>query len=187
MSFELVRISDDFDPERCEGVDSHGQCRYKRVATSKFCPRHGGNRALAKEEEGKVRNYHLTTWRNRVNKFADNPEIKSLREEIGIIRMMIEVVLEKCKDENDLLIFSGKIQDLIGQAQKLVESCHKLEERTGVLLDKQTILTLADTMVRLIGEHVQDADALDMIATKLVEAVAAMGGLQHVADARLNA
>lgn len=184
---EWQRIDCDEDPERCENVDGHGQCRYKRAKPSAFCPRHGGNQALAAQEKEKIRNYQLGKWRTRVNQFADNPEVKSLREEIGILRMMLETVLGKCQDENDLLIYCGKIQELVGQIQKVVAECHRLEERTGVLLDKQTILTLADTIVKIIADHVVDPDILEMVGAKMVDVVAQMGGLKHVADARINA
>jgi hypothetical protein len=185
MKWEQIKEED--DPDRCQGVSAYGQCLFKRVAPSLYCPRHGGNQALAANEREKVRNYHLTKWRQRVNEFADNPEVKSLKEEIGILRMMLETVLNKCQDENDLLIYAGKIQDLVRDINKVVESCHKLDERNGVLLDKQSILTLGDAMVSIIGEHVGDPDALEMIAGKMVDVVIKMGGLQHVADARLNA
>jgi hypothetical protein len=184
---EWQQIDHEADPDRCQGVDGHGQCKYKRATPSNFCPRHGGNKGVDAAEREKIRNYNLGKWRARINQFADNPEVKSLREEIGILRMMLETVVLKCQDENDLLIYCGKIQDLVGQIQKVVSECHRLEERTGVLLDKQTILTLADTMVKIIGEHVSDSDALEMIANRMVDVVAKMGGLQHVADARLNA
>lgn len=181
---EWEKVIDEADPDRCEGVSSMGiggsQCLFKRVQPSKFCPRHGGNHALVAQTREKVRNYHLTKWRARVNEFADNPEVKSLREEIGIIRMMIEAIVEKCEDTNDLILYSGKLQELIGQAQKLVEGCHKLEERTGVLLDKQSILVFCDSAVKIIAEFVEDPDALDTIALRLVDVVAKIGGLNDV-------
>jgi hypothetical protein len=183
---EWQKIKDEYDPDRCQGVDSDGQCHHKRAAPSNYCPRHGGNRGIAAAEKEKIRNYQLGKWRNRVNAFADNPEVKSLREEIGILRMMLETTLNKCQDDSDLIIYAGKIQELVRDIERVVNSCHKLEERTGVLLDKPTILTLADTFVRIIGEHVMDPDALEIIGTKLIDVVAKMGGLQNVADARLN-
>lgn len=184
---EWEKCIDPYDKDRCSGIDGNGQCQFKRIPPSKFCPRHGANQALANQEVEKVRNYNLGKWRARIHSFADNPEVKSLREEIGILRMMLETVLGKCQDENDLLIYCGKIQELVRDIDKVVQSCHKLEERTGVLLDKPTILTLSDVLVSLIADHVPDSDALDMIAGKMIEAVAKMGGLQHVADVRLNA
>lgn len=182
------RCTNEYDPDRCQGVNggNQGQCWFKVSPESKFCPRHGGRHAAAAEKKEKVRNYHLGKWRERVNQFADNPEIKSLREEIGIVRMLIEAVIEKCNDTTDLLMVSGKLQALIFQAQKLVSECHRLEERTGVLLDKQTILIVCDSLVRVIGTYVEDSDALESISRQMVEIVAKVGGLADV-TANVNA
>ena len=182
MNHEWDRVDLD-DPERCQKGnhgDANQPCYFKRVLPSNYCPRHGGCKALVAHKVEQVRNYNLTKWRARVNGFADNPEIKSLREEIGIIRMLIETVVEKCNDESDLVMYSGRIQQLIQQAQKLVVDCHKLEERTGVLLDKPSILTLADSFVKIISEFIEDGDALDTIALRMVELVARIGGLSNV-------
>lgn len=184
---EWEKISCEEDPDRCHGINSgnnnfSGQCHFKRIPPSNFCPRHGGNMALAGQKEAKKRNYYVKKWRERINEFADNPEIKSLREEVGIIRMMIETVLNKCNDENDLLIYSNQIQTLVQQAQKLVESCHKLEQSTGTLLDKQTILVVCDSLVKIISEHVLDSDVLDILSHKMVDVVAGIGGLNVTKD-----
>ena len=61
-----------------------------------------------------------------------------------------------------------------------MESCHKLEERTGVLLDKQSILVVCDSLVKIIANHVEDPDALDTISTQMVDVVAGIGGLASV-------
>ena len=176
-----VKIENEFDPDRCEGVGRKGgQCLFKRCAPSKFCMRHGASQRFIAEKKERHRNYHLTKFRARINELADSPEIKSLREEIGIIRMMIETILNKCQDENDLIMFAGKLQHMIQQAQKLVESCHRLEERTGVLLDKQSILVVCDSLVKIIAIHVEDPDALDRIAEQMVDVVAKIGGIGNV-------
>ncbi len=182
IEYQFERCTDEDDPERCNGINAgdQGQCLFKRVPKSLYCPRHGGNKALENVKKEQVRNYQLTKWRGRVNAFADNPEVKSLREEIGIIRMMIETVVNKCNDENDLILYSSKLQDLIRQAQKLVEGCHRLEERTGVLLDKTSILVLCDSLVKIIADHVEDSDALESIAVQFVNVVAQIGGLNDV-------
>ncbi len=177
------RVTDEFDPNRCQGVNggaSGGQCLFKAITPSKFCSRHGGSNHVRAEKAEKVRNYNLGKWRARIHQFADSPEVKSLREEIGIVRLMIEEIINKCEDTNDLIIYSNRLQDLIQQAEKLVVSCHKLEQSTGVLLDKASILVVCDSMVKIIGEHVEDSEALEVIAAKFIETVAKMGGLQNV-------
>lgn len=176
---EWERVEQD-DPERCQSVDGQGQCPYKAIPPSNHCPRHGANRAVATTKNENIRNYNLGKWRARVNEFADNPKVKSLREEIGIMRMMLEEILLRCNDSADLVLYNGKISDMIVKIQKLVESCHKLEERTGVLLDKQAIIVVCDSIVKIIGEKIEDPDALNDIACRMVDVVAKIGGLNNV-------
>ena len=178
----LIRIQDAADPERCQAVNKDQQCPYKRVQDSDYCLRHGGRHASEIANKEGVRNYQLAVWRDRVNKFSDNPNIKSLREEIGILRLLIENILNRCKDSHDLMLFSDRISDLIIRVEKVVASCHKLEERTGMLLDKQTIIIVADSLVKIIGNYIEDPDELQTIAGQMIEVVAKIGGLEDVTE-----
>lgn len=176
---EWERVAED-DPNRCQAVDGQGQCPYKAISPSKYCPRHGANKGVASTKAEAIRNYNLGKWRDRVNNFADNPQVKSLREEIGITRMVLEEYLLKCQEPNDLLIYSTRITQMIQQIQKLVEGCHKLEERTGKLLDKQSVIVVCDSIVKIIGTRIEDPDVLNLIAAEMVDVVAKIGGLNNV-------
>lgn len=155
--------------ERCESVVKSGPCPYMKVENSNFCPMHQGRSAFeARKKEG--RNYRLAKWQARVNEFADNDQVKSLREEIGIVRMMLEETLNQCNDSTDLLLYSHKISQLVAQIEKLVVSCDKLENRMGLLLSKASVIQLASTYVNIITEHVEDPDIIDIIGTKMLEA-----------------
>lgn len=174
-----AKIDSPDDPERCQtNMSIYGQCDFKVIPGSSHCPRHKGSLISITDKRETLRNYNLLRYRDRINQFADNPQIKSLREEIGIVRIMIETIVNKCETDNDLLIYSNKLQNLILQAQKLVETCHKLEERTGMLLDKQSIIVVCDSLVKIIGEHVEDPDQLNNIAVQMLDVVAKIGGIE---------
>ena len=57
--------------------------------------------------------------------------------------MILEEVLNKCKDSKDLILKSSVISDLVVKVEKLVSSCHKMEGSMGQLLDKSAILQFA--------------------------------------------
>jgi hypothetical protein len=164
----------------CKSQEGNGSgCRYVAVDGTDYCPRHGANKQLANQNVERTRNYNLTKFRARVNQFADNPEIKSLREEIGIVRLMLESVIERCEDATDLLIQSDRISTLVTQIEKLVVSCHKLEEKTGAMIDKSTVVILCDSIVKIIGEKIKDSDELDEISTSILNVVAQVGSLHE--------
>lgn len=162
MADDIIHVSED-DPNRCQGIGKHGQCYVKAEPNSKFCRFHTGYAVAAKEK----RNYRLKKWQHRVGEFADNSQIKSLREEIGILRMLLEEVLGKCNSSTELLLHSQKITTLVGQIEKLVVSCHKLEHATGFLMDLDQIMRFADNFLELLGRFEKDPLVLDQMADQV--------------------
>ncbi len=157
--------------ERCEGTISTGQCINCKEPNSNFCLNHGGNNQAIKKNGEVVRNYRLMRWQQRVGEMADNASIKSLREEVGILRVILEEMLNQCKDSMDLLLYSQRMSDLVMKIEKLVVSCDKLENRMGLLLGKDSILQLAATYIQIINTHVHDPIIVEQISQEMVQAI----------------
>jgi len=164
------------DPTRCQAVHGKGQCRYQAVDGAKYCPMHGGNRGQAAVKAQMLRQYQLAKWQTTVDAFADEDQVKSLRGEIGIARMLLETVIQKCKDSNDLLLYSGKIGQMLAQVERLVVSCHRLESNLGLMLDKPKVIALAAQIVEIIGQHVKDDDAISAISNEIINAIVSTQG-----------
>ncbi len=135
------------------------------------CALHGGGNQVRSLEKASLKNYQLTNFRARLERHSGSSNIKSLRDEIGILRMMLETRLEKCQDDMDLMLQSGPIADLVLKIDKLVTSCHKLEGSMGELLDKTAIIQFANVVTALIAEEVTDPAAMNRIADKIIEAM----------------
>jgi len=156
--------------ERCEGTSqTTGQCPFCKTEGTNYCVRHGGFIAVQKKQREGLRNYRLTKWKNRVGDLADSDGIKSLREEIGILRVMIEEMLNQCNDATDLLLYSSRMADLVMKVEKLVVSCDKMEGKMGLLLSKDSVLQLASEYVEIINKHVNDADVIDVISMEMLQ------------------
>ena len=158
-------------PERCQAVYGAGQCRYKRSPGSEFCPMHGGNKGQAAQTALVKRQYQLAKWQADVDAFADEDQVKSLRGEIGITRLVLQSMLDKCRDTSDIVIYSSKIGDTVARIERLVTSCHRLESNMGLLLDKPRIIVLAQLIVDIIGQHIEDDDTIALIANGIVDAI----------------
>jgi hypothetical protein len=156
--------------ERCEGTISTGQCINCKVPGTNFCPNHGANSSLQAKNGQAVRNYRLQRWKQRVGEMADNDGIKSLREEVGILRMILEEMLNSCKDSTDLLLFSQRMSELVMKIEKLVTSCDRLENRMGLLLSKDSVLQLAATYVQIINLHIDDPNKIEAISNDILQA-----------------
>ncbi len=166
--FERVEAD---SPERCQGKAAVGQCPFKRCPLSQYCPMHGGMAGVRKDAEEKKRIYRLGKYQARVGEFAEHDQVKSLREEVGITRMVLEEIVSACSDGNDIIFAASKISDLVSKIEKLVTSCHRLEESTGILLDKAAALHLASVIVSIIGKYVEDPEVIESISNEIVGAI----------------
>lgn len=150
------KVTDPADPRRCQSNDQNGQCRLQAIEGSKYCFAHGGAVQEYYKEKEKVRNYRLNQWKQRINELAETPEIKSIREEVAIMRMIVESKLNSCKSETDLLTMSAPIADSVMKVKELVQSCHKLESAIGELFDRQQLLRFTSEIVEIISTELAD-------------------------------
>ena len=171
---ECVKSPD--DPNRCQAVRGEGnQCRNIAAEHSTFCMAHGGNRAGMAVKAEEKRNYRLTKWRSRIQGHADSGVIESLREEIGILRIILEERLNICKSEMDFILYSGPITDTIMKIEHLVTSCHKLEDKLKIVVDRAQLLQFASMVINIVGNHVSDEPTLEIIGDEILEAVGKLG------------
>lgn len=168
----MTRISGFDDPRRCGENSKQGQCVYKGLPGTDppRCAKHNAIQAAAANRK-EFRNYRLTKWQARMEAFADNDKVKSLREEIGILRILLEENLNRCQSAMDIVLYSGKISDLVIKIEKLVASCHRLEQSTGMLLDKSAVINLTNNVITIIGNNIKDDSILSTISDQILDAV----------------
>ncbi len=151
-------------PNRCQAVNRWGQCLNKGTVEGGFCPIHGGNRAIEKEKADRQRLYQLTKYRSRLEELdAPNQQVKNLREEIGILRIVMENIVEMCDCPAEILAHSPKISDLATRIGKLVTQCHTIDQSLGQYMDKNDIVQVAQEFVQVISGVVTNAEDLDKI------------------------
>lgn len=173
---QIRRIEYDADPERCQALGIHdGQCINKAVTGGKFCMAHGGNRALQKQEKEKVRLYRLGQFQARLEEMSDSSILKSLHEEVGLLRMLLETVINKCDTDVVLVTNSHVISDLVMKIEKVVISTSKLEKSMGQHLDKAAILQFASEVINVITEHIDDTEIINKIADGILNVASRMG------------
>lgn len=168
--FEIWKDGSHPPDAQCEGSGPEGQCRYVKAHGEKYCPRCMGHLKGVRKKEA-IRNYRLTKYKARVEEKADSAKIKSLREEVGILRMTLEEIVNRCEEPTDLVIHSGKISDLILKIDKVVTSCHRLEKSSGSLLDKNIIINLVTKIIEIITEEIDNEEVLESISSKILSEI----------------
>ena len=166
------RVTDEDDPRRCQCIrPSQGQCYNVSVDNSNYCPAHGGNKAFEAAKNKELRNYRLNKFKARIQELGNSDEVISLRDEVAILRILIEEKINRCDDESDLLLMSGPLSDLIMKVEKVVNSCNRLEARLGDHLDKTKVLQYAQMIVQIIANHVEDDKIIEAINEEIFQAL----------------
>lgn len=165
MAEDIYRITSPDDPERCQSVMAHGQCLNKAEPGYTYCKLHASNVQKQNEQAQRLSNYRLAMWQSRLDEKANNPEVKNLRDEIGILRMIAEEKLRQCQSTTDLILQSGPISDIVTKIEKLVVSCHRLESSMGNLLDKTALVQFASEVIKVISDIVTDQAQVLLIAS----------------------
>lgn len=173
-------------PSRCQAVNSQGQCpnlgiRLDDDIRGKYCLAHGGNHAVVAHKKTRVRNYNLTIarFRAQMDEKMGADDVKSLREEIAILRICLEQRLNKCNDAMDMILQSGAISDMVMKINTVVQSCHKLEGSMGHLLDKQAILQFAQVVIGIVGKTLEDhPEHINTIADEILATIGRIGQLE---------
>jgi len=164
-------VTDPADPRRCKFSYPHEQCWAEAEPGCSNCAAHGGKSKANAEE---TRLYYLAEVdnRRRLAELSGHDQIKSLREEIGLIRMLIEKQVNIAKGSDiELLSSSGSINQLIVTLGKLIKDCHALEQSLGELLSKQTVYRLAQTMCQIVMEELQGIEGYEEIIDRIAERI----------------
>lgn len=128
-----------------------------------------------------TRQYKLLKWQERVSQFAEHSEAKNLRDEIGILRMMLEERLNMCTDSQELMMHSSVISSLVEKIERTVLSCHKLEDSMGSLLDKSILIQFADRVISIVSEVFANAtpEQMTRLGLQVVACVTTIGKEQE--------
>lgn len=162
------RVAED-SPERCQGViPTKGQCFNRKMENSNFCPAHGGNRANATAKKESLRMYQIERYQQRLDTLADHGKLKSLTEEIAILRMILESKLKSCTDDHELMLRSQPISDLVVKIEKLVTSCNRLDLQMGNMLDQTQAIQWMGSIIDVISQYISDPDDLNAIADEIM-------------------
>ena len=164
---KFERVEED-DPNQCQHIiPTQGQCPLKACPGGQYCPAHGGNAGVQAAEKKSLRNYQLNKFRVRTAELGNSSEILSLKDEIGILRLLIEEKINQCHDQTELMLMSGPLSDLIMKVDRVVTSCNKLESKLGNFLDKTAILNFAQQIIKIICNNVDDELVIEKISEEI--------------------
>lgn len=159
--YEIIKTTED-NPNRCMSNDAKGRCLNLSVEGSEYCPCHGGRKSLKNIYDLKASKYQAA-----IERHGEHSEVKSLRTEIGILRMLMETRLNMIQDDSDMMLQSQSISNLTAQLEKLVTSCNKIDiQLANIFSEEQGIQWIAE-IADIIAEYIEDSEIRALIADKI--------------------
>lgn len=164
---KFTRCEED-DPKRCQSTAGKNQCPYLSVEGSQYCSLHsGGGAGRAKARRDEIDQYRLNTYQQRIKEFSDHPKVKSLRDEVAMLRMVLETIWNMCHSPADIYLQHGKIADLAVKLEKLIVSCNNIEHKNGQMLDKTELLKMVDAILGILTKYIDDPETLRGISDEV--------------------
>jgi len=157
-------------PNRCQGKGPHGQCTML-VLAGDYCKIHGGATVLDAAEKSSMKRYDIARWRDKIARHAEDDQLKNLSAEVGVLRMIVEEKLRKCENDVDLMTEAPMIADMVLKIDKLVNSCHRLDDKLGNLLDKNAIINFASLVVEIVSNNITDPTKVAAIADQIAATI----------------
>lgn len=94
----------------------------------------------------------------RLIQFYDDPAIKSLVDDISIQVMLIESRWNMIRGPIDLIAACGQLNQGLKTLEKLVKTAHEMEQDLGNLLNRESVVRLAQNLNEIIVEELEYAD-----------------------------
>ena len=168
----MPRVSDPADPNRCKGATREGQCWNGADLGSDYCHGCGGRRGDNDAAlENQKKQYHLTEarYRTRLAQLSEHSDVKSLRDEIALTRVLIEARLNLVKTDADLINACGQLNSLLLTVERLNKSAHSIEQSLGVLLARDTVLRLGQSIVEILADELKGLPDHEAIIDRITE------------------
>jgi hypothetical protein len=168
---DLRKVAAD-SPNRCQAVAASGnQCQLIKVEGSDYCIMHGG--ATYRRDKGRenIKLFNLAVWQARLEQQKDHPQIKTLNNEVGILRILVENKINACKNDTDLVIHSQGISDLIMKLTALVGAATKLDEQMKRSLNKSQVEVYTAQVIEILARHIPNPEVLEAVAIDLQKAM----------------
>jgi len=151
------------DPNRCQGSTENGQCPFLAVPPTQYCPIHG-NHSVRKNNDETLYQFSRTEVLHRLEAFRSHPDSMKLTTELGVLRMTLETLINKCTDNFELVTNSAAISNLISSIDKTLTSNMKLEKHMNDLLSLGQVIAMAQAFFNVVIQYVKDPDAIEQIA-----------------------
>ena len=136
----------------CEYVTTTGQCPNPAEPGSLFCRDHG-----RKTTKNVINSYHIANQiaGNSALRHSQATQVKSLVGEISILRAMLENRFNTIDSQAEMEAAAPSIRDMAVAIEKLVNSTTTLDIKMSQVVDKSTLIRIAQSMIEVTDQEVR--------------------------------
>jgi len=181
----MQRVTDLADPRRCKGSNCEGQCVNVAADGSDYCIACNG---VDRGPTRRLRQYYLAQAQDRLKlaKFAEHEDLKSLRDEIALTRMMIESTWNSAQSEVEKINAYSHVNRYLLTLEKLMKTCHSLEQSMGRLIGKPALLKLAQRLCDIVVNGLDGVpnyeQRCDAMIPQIIQAVEEISNTEPATD-----
>jgi len=163
----MQRVTDLADPHRCKGANSIGQCDHVAADGSDYCLACNG---VDRGPVRRMRKYLLAAAEDQklLDRYATDDELKSLREEIALVRMMVQRTLTMATSNVEAVNAYSKINTLLLTLERLMKTCHALEQSLGQLVGKPALLRLGQRLCQIVVDRLEGVPNYEQLVDVMI-------------------
>lgn len=156
--------------EKCTGiVKSTGKrCKKDPIAGTLFCGKHTRSPGGRPTTTGKQSKYTCEALGGSIDKFRNDPDIKCLRDEVAVLRALLENIMGKLVDDpTQLADVSPALMELCNNIGKQVERLVKIEDGLKLNVSVVDIHMMVNQVVEILTEEIGEESVLEKLKKRL--------------------
>jgi len=107
--------------------------------------------------------------KDKVEKFLNDPNIKSIRDELALLRALLQNALDKVENEETLQEHSGTVQLLSEKVVSCAATLVRIEDGMNLNLNVIELQAVANQIVAIIKQEIQDPKVQEKLAKRISE------------------
>lgn len=165
---------------QCTRIKKNGErCRARAKKGKDLCRCHGGNAPI---KHGMYSRYTFGRLEELVSRFKEDPDLKSLKEEVALLRAVLQDNLRRFGVLDDgeeglaaSLAFTDTVLKITEGIRKCVHSLVQIEEGLKLHLDIGQINAMVLQITTIITQEIRDDGTKDRVISRLAQLVSPVG------------
>ena len=146
-------------------------CMAYAVKGCRVCRRHGG--ATKRNQHGLFKRYSVGEVGKIVDAYVGDPQLKDLRQEVGLARAMLRMLMEDTGGSyKEMLQREQTIRRYTETVATLLEKLQRIEEGLKLQLDINQVYELGQRVATVVAEELKALGADEQVTQRVIRRIA---------------